>query len=158
MSDYGFVYVMQNDAMNGVYKIGFTTRPVHKRAEELSIGTGVPDSYSPAYYLETSEVRLLERRVHESLLRYRTNPFREFFRCPLKMIIEEIRNQAEDRLAEYVSDMAQEAFRPGSIDSKNPLWFERTLYHTDAFNELKWLRQPRNNMRGLFAIDTSEVE
>ena len=158
MSDFGFVYVMQNDAMNGVYKIGFTTRPVFKRAEELSLGTGVPDRYSPAYYLETSEVRLLERRVHEALLGYRTNPFREFFRCPLKMIIETIRAEAEDALAEYISDMAEEAFRPGSIDPENPLWFERSLYHTDCFDDLKTARKPRNNMRGIFALDISGVK
>lgn len=158
MSDYGFVYVMQNDAMNGVYKIGYTTRPVFKRAEELSIGTGVPESYSPAYYLETSEVRLLEKRAHEVLMKYRINPFREFFRCPLRIIIECIRHQTEDELAEYVSDMAEEALRPGSISPEDPVWFERSLYHPDAFAEFESMKLPGRRMRGLFALDVSEVE
>lgn len=158
MSDYGFVYVMQSDAMNGVYKVGYTTRSVFKRAEELSLGTGVPDSYSPAYYLESSEVRLLERRVHQSLLNYRVSPFREFFRCPMRLIIECIREQTEDRLAEYISDMAEEALRPGSISPKNPVWFERSLYHTDAFAEFESMRLPGQRMRGVFALDLSEVK
>lgn len=158
MSDYGFVYVMQNDAMDGIYKIGVTSRPVFKRAEELSIGTGVPAPYSPAYYLETSEARILEKRVHEALASYRTNPFREFFRCPLKMVIEEIRAQCEDALAEYVSDMAEEAMRPGSIDRHNPLWFEKSLYHPEAFGEADEIKAPKITMKGLFVLDVSEVE
>jgi len=158
MSDFGFVYVMQNDAMDGIYKIGRTSRPVFRRAEELSIGTGVPEPYSPAYYLETSEAQILERRVHESLKEYRTNPLREFFRCPLKMIIEEIRAQCEDGLAEYVSDMAQEAIRPGCIDKRNPLWFEKSLYHPEAFTEAGHESSTKKTMKDFFILDVSEVE
>lgn len=153
MSDYGFVYVMHNFAMNGVYKIGFTTRSVFKRAEELSAGTGVADDYSPAYYLETSAVRELEYMVHADLVDYRINPAREFFRCPLSMAIWSIRKNTEDGLAEYISDMALEALNPGQVDPHSPLWFESSLYHPDqiaAFSQ----GEPRTNPRTkLFQID-----
>lgn len=158
MADYGFVYIMQNDLMSGIYKIGVTSRQVFKRAEELSSATGVAERYSPAYYLETSEAKLLESRVHKELQEYRINPAREFFRCPMRIAIDAIRNHAEDRLAEYVSDMAMEALNPGSVDHKNPLWFERHLYFEDGLCEIAKMRCPAKHYGNLVVVDVPGVE
>lgn len=135
----GFVYILQNDAMDGVYKIGFTERSPHVRCDELSkAGTAVPRDFSVAYYADTSEPRTLERDTHEALFSFRVDPFSEFFRCPLKMIIETIREQSDDLINEYLSDMAEEALEPGSFAGPCALWFEKSLY---SANDLKRLEK-----------------
>lgn len=124
----GFVYVLQHDAMPGVYKIGMTMRSPHQRAAELSSVTGVPGEFNVACYVEVENPRSIERLIHESLGGSRVEG-KEFFRCPLSEIITCI-SSLDDRLSEYFSDIGIEARGPGSINPFKPLWFEQCLHDT----------------------------
>lgn len=77
----GYVYVMVNPAMNGVVKIGMTTKHPDERAKELSSATGVAMPYIVIYKREFQNCALAERLVHSILEEKgcRVNNNREFF-------------------------------------------------------------------------------
>lgn len=129
-SEYGFVYVLHSPSMPGVYKVGMTERSPNLRARELSKFTGVPEDYEVVFYAEFERAREAEMAAHLSLSKYRVNDGREFFRCPLGLIIQTIEGDGEF-LSSYVSDLALEAKNPGSIFPCAPLSFEACL-HADG--------------------------
>src|SRR5579884_197675 len=75
----GFVYILTNDIMPGLVKIGLTTALPEDRAKEL-FNTGVPNPFNVAFRAITSWPKAVERRTHQLLKRHRVNPKREFFR------------------------------------------------------------------------------
>lgn len=78
-SNYGFVYVLRNECMPGIYKIGMTDRAPSQRAEELSSGTAVPTAFDVVCFAETKEDVKAEREIHARLAEFRVEPNREFF-------------------------------------------------------------------------------
>ena len=74
----GFVYVMQNEAMPGLVKIGLTTRLAEDRAQEL-FTTGLPAPFEVVFRSLTSDPQALEKEVHEQLKGRRVKSNREFF-------------------------------------------------------------------------------
>jgi len=84
----GWVYVLSNPAMPGIYKIGMTTTTPEIRAREVSQGTGVPLPYvvELAYFSESP--RNDEAEIHECLDVRRLASNREFFKCDLEEIID----------------------------------------------------------------------
>lgn len=79
MSTHGFVYMLMNDLMPHVVKIGCTERSPHLRAEELSKSTGVPGPFKIVCYIEVPDHQGVERRMHNWLRGSRVSPNREFF-------------------------------------------------------------------------------
>jgi T5orf172 domain len=75
----GWVYILANDSMPGLLKIGYTIRTPQERARELSSATGVPKPFRVAYAWETKNPKALEASVHIRLDRFRVNGNREFF-------------------------------------------------------------------------------
>ena len=47
----GFIYILSNVSMPGVYKVGLTTNSVRQRAQELA-STGVPTEFTQSAYLK----------------------------------------------------------------------------------------------------------
>lgn len=93
INTYGFVYILANMYMPGIYKVGMTTRSPRARAEEISSATGVPEGFDVLYYAEVLNPAMEERRVHAELDEYRINDGREFFAVDPDVIIEAIRNE-----------------------------------------------------------------
>jgi len=77
---YGFIYVLANDAMPGIVKIGMTERAPRARVEELSAATAVPIPFTLELYAEVADPFCVEQRVHEFFRESRVNDGREFFR------------------------------------------------------------------------------
>lgn len=75
----GFVYLLTNEYMPDVYKIGCTERAPHARAAELSASTGVPAPFKVFCYIEVTDCHAVERQMHEWLKHCRISPNREFF-------------------------------------------------------------------------------
>lgn len=78
----GFVYLLSNDLMPGVYKIGFTARNPDKRAKELSEQYGLPVSFNVVDYWRTKDPYIVEQRIHEELASFRKGG--EFFEIDLE--------------------------------------------------------------------------
>lgn len=94
----GFVYVMTNEAMPGLVKIGFTTIDADTRARDLSSASGVPIPFQVEYVMETESPDWLEFCVHESLGTTRLNPNREFFRVTVDQAADAIERAAQSEI------------------------------------------------------------
>lgn len=79
MSTRGFIYVLENESMPGIVKVGMTTRLPESRAAELYT-TGVPTPFTIAMAVEVSNVDVYERYAHAELSEYRISDSREFFK------------------------------------------------------------------------------
>lgn len=82
----GWVYVLANESMPGVYKIGMTTSTPEKRAKEISSSTGVPTPFVVISEYRSNSPCEHEKEVHNMLARYRVNQGREFFKTDLNTI------------------------------------------------------------------------
>lgn len=76
----GWVYVLTNEAMPGLVKIGLTTRTPKERAAELSSSSGVPLPFTVAWARAVSDCATVETAVHRMLDDKRINGKRESFR------------------------------------------------------------------------------
>ena len=75
----GFLYILSHPHMPGLLKIGFTTRPVEERVQELSSSTGVPGAFTPEAYFISDSPEAHEAEVFRLLSPHRL-PGKEFFR------------------------------------------------------------------------------
>ncbi|KVL59283.1 hypothetical protein WT01_15760 [Burkholderia cepacia] len=83
---FGFVYVLGNRAMPGVYKVGYTERSPSLRCDELSRSTSVPCAFDLICYAEYAQAHAREQEIHHRLADVRFSPDREFFKCDLVRI------------------------------------------------------------------------
>lgn len=76
----GIVYVLSNDAMPGLIKIGRTSGDgVGRRVAELSRSTGVPLPFKVEVARSVHDAVLVEKALHVAFSPERINPVREFF-------------------------------------------------------------------------------
>lgn len=75
----GYVYVLSNEAMPGIVKIGMTQRHPDTRLREINAATGVLPFRIEAV-IESRNARWTEKAVHEKLVGRRVNERREFFK------------------------------------------------------------------------------
>lgn len=94
----GFVYVLSNESMPGLVKIGMTTRDPDVRLREINSATGVLPFVIEAV-IASRDAKWTEREVHERLALRRVNKSREFFRIEIpeakKTIFEVARQQRQ---------------------------------------------------------------
>ena len=128
----GYVYILENDAMPGLIKIGKTSRDSIERARELSATTGIPTPFKVAFELSSEKYEKLEREMHSRLADYRVASNREFFKYPvdrainlLKKLDTEKQNEigSEDlsskkNLITRVSDFFKQFLRPRTKPEK----------------------------------------
>lgn len=77
----GYVYVLTNEAMPGLVKIGRSKHAAGARAKQIYKGdTGVPLPFDVDFECLFDDCIEGEALVHEELQDYRINPNREFFR------------------------------------------------------------------------------
>lgn len=125
----GWVYVLSNEAMPGIFKIGMTTTTPEVRAREVSQGTGVPMPYVVEHAFHSYNPKQDETEIHELLAEYRLNPNREFFKCDMEIILDAFMCQGlVDR------DTSVEAL----ADNCNVITFEKKgrLNLVDLFDEI----------------------
>lgn len=75
------IYVLTNEAMHGLVKIGLTQN-LEQRIRELSTPTGVPLPFECHYAAEVPDHVKVEGLLHQLFSEHRVNPRREFFRIP----------------------------------------------------------------------------
>lgn len=75
----GYVYVLVNDSLPGTVKIGYTSRAIKERINELS-DTGIPSDYMEYFMKFVEDAPAVEEAIHVRLFGNRTNMDREFFK------------------------------------------------------------------------------
>lgn len=75
----GIVYLVVNEWMDGLAKIGTPERDVVARMRDLSRGTAVPGPFECFYAVQLENAVSLERALHSAFADVRL-PGREFFR------------------------------------------------------------------------------
>ena len=82
------IYVLTNEAMPGIVKIGLTTDSVESRITQLSSATGVPLPFECYFAAEVTDCNKLEKTLHQLFSDGRVNPKREFFKIdPEKVVL-----------------------------------------------------------------------
>jgi len=79
MAYYGFVYVLSNEIMPDIYKIGYTEKSPMQRASDLS-NTSIPTPYKVLCYGELEDAMTFERMLHDDYKESRVAGNREFFK------------------------------------------------------------------------------
>lgn len=102
----GWVYVLSNPCMPGIYKVGMTTTSPEIRARELSSATGVPAPFKIEAAFYTHSPLESEKEVHEVLSEWRVNDSREFFELSLGEIIHACSQSCEAQVGESVESIA----------------------------------------------------
>lgn len=74
-----YVYVLSNEAMPGLVKIGFTTTSIEQRIKELDV-TSVPLPFQCFYAAEIDDCKSVEKKLHVIFSDKRIRQNREFFR------------------------------------------------------------------------------
>lgn len=92
----GYVYILINDAMPGLVKIGCTKRSPEERKRELSRWTGIPLDFSVAYEIFSSDMKMLEKTIHKKLDSCRVNKNKEFFKCDIDFAIASLSKIAQE--------------------------------------------------------------
>lgn len=92
MQEAGWVYLLMNPSMNGLIKIGKTTRDPDDRVQELSGVTGVPTPFVLVYKAYFTNCHNAESYIHTLLetQQYRLSNNREFFTAPIDVGINAI--------------------------------------------------------------------
>lgn len=103
----GWVYILSNESMPGLIKIGQSAADPELRAYELHT-TGVPSKFHIEYKGLFNNYAVLERQIHLHLRDYRHKDNREFFRMCPSDAISAIREVAQIE-AKY-EEMSQENF------------------------------------------------
>lgn len=74
-----WVYILSNDSIPGMVKIGYTKLTPEERAKQISIGAGVPTPFKVEFAFKCHEGEFLENEIHKYLDSYRISNNREFF-------------------------------------------------------------------------------
>lgn len=81
------IYVLTNEAMPGLVKIGFT-ETLEDRIKTLSAHSGVPLAFECFYAAEVDDMKRVEKILHQLFAEHRVNPKREFFKLdPEKVVL-----------------------------------------------------------------------
>jgi len=104
----GYVYILSNQSMPGLVKIGKTTRDVFTRATEL-FQTGVPTPFDVEHYVASPDCHTLENTMHALFDAARVSGSREFFICSNPTVACDAldayhRQQVNDWLGEFLPD------------------------------------------------------
>lgn len=82
------VYLLTNESMPGLVKIGLTTDSVESRISQLNAHTGVPLPFECYFAAEVNDCAKLEKTLHQLFSDSRVNPKREFFKVdPEKVVL-----------------------------------------------------------------------
>ena len=91
----GWIYILSNKTMPGLFKIGHTKNNVDDRAREISRATGVPIPFEVEWAFNCYDSEVLEKEIHRAFDSYRYSSNREFFEISLKEAKETISRLGE---------------------------------------------------------------
>jgi len=98
----GIIYIARNDRHeDGIYKIGKTENfNIERRMDQLTNETSnLGKFYSKAHFI-VDDLDFCESRIHKKLNEFRIQNNREFFKCGISKIIQEIKSLLGDKIKE----------------------------------------------------------
>ncbi len=137
----GFVYVLTNDYMPGVVKIGYTAQSIKERLKELD-KTGTPWPFRCHFAIETERYKEIEKLVHEAFAGYRVRENREFFKISPEKAVAALRISGAKELMlddEAVDENGNTIINPKSSEI-NKKRFDFEKYGIPAGAELNFTR------------------
>ncbi len=128
--------------MPGLVKIGCTQRDSRARAKKLYT-TGVPTPFEVAFEVFSDDHETLEDRMHTQLSEFRSNGDREFFRYPLKDVIN-LLIQLNGQSAQSESSFSAISIL-GRLKEHYPLWIDPSIADVQIVqtDERVWLEITR---------------
>lgn len=79
----GWIYILSNRTMPGLFKIGHTKNNPEDRAKEISRATGVPIPFEIEWAFNCYDSDMLEKEIHRALDSFRYTSNKEFFEISL---------------------------------------------------------------------------
>jgi len=117
-----FLYIISNESMPGMIKVGRTSTSVEQRMGELNT-TGIPTKFEIEVVFSVSNSKEAEKKAHTSLKRYRVSKQREFFKVPVTTAIK--------KLIQDVDSLAVHKAREG-LNVKNIIDFHEKKKRKEA--------------------------
>jgi hypothetical protein len=120
----GFIYILRNEAIPGLLKIGYSVKFPEVRVDEL-FTTGVPEPFKLAYYCIAENADKLEPVVHRTLSPHRHRNNREFFRVELEAAVQSIKNLCEPEYEWFempIQPKAQSVSQSTASDQQVPFY------------------------------------
>jgi hypothetical protein len=111
----GVVYVLENEAMPGIFKIGMTFN-LQNRIAQMNNSTSIPLPFRCMYAALVEDPVFVEQQLHAAFAPHRVSPRREFFRMPPECIIAAIELVAIEVVqpTSVATDIAYRPNGPGS--------------------------------------------
>jgi hypothetical protein len=158
--NHGFIYILSNASMPGVYKVGLTTNSVRQRAQELA-STGVPTEFraEKIFEIEDHHLRTIEQRCHITLKNKNYHHGKEFFKAPLSLVVEivedtihEITRQKKPDLIGLAAQRATEREREQTIAR---LQIEKEMLRKKIDQETSEHTERQTQQRSIFSNNAS---
>ena len=141
-----FVYILINEAMPGLIKIGRTTTSVKQRISELNQPAGIPLPFTCYYAARVEDCAKVERKLHEAFGDHRVRDRREFFRlsphraqAALELAALEDVTPREEIIDEYPEDAAMGLIR----ETKRRILTTFTQYQVPLGSRLQFTKDSR---------------
>lgn len=100
----GYVYILTNEAMPGLVKIGKTTRDPGVRAKEISDATGVPIPFRVYDFFSCPDCNELEDAAHGAMADRRVSQNREFFAVDVYVAAECLRQLHQEQIERWLEE------------------------------------------------------
>lgn len=121
MAEEGIVYVLSNEAMPGLVKIGLTGRKdLTERLNEL-YNTSVPVPFTCEYACRVKDCEAVENALHQAFSTGRVNPSREFFRVSINRIIPLLKIMQIEEITTTVSEDLNKNVSQSDIQAANTM-------------------------------------
>ena len=133
----GIVYVLSHKAIPNLLKIGFTTRSIEERVQELS-STGVPGKYTAELYFQTDDAAQFEMLLHRVLREFRYE--KEFFKVDIQTVISAVHaliNENKFNLYKFHGNASHLATTKEQISEERRIRNERQKRINDQAKELR---------------------
>jgi hypothetical protein len=125
---FGYIYILSNPSMPGVFKIGLTTNSVKRRIQELNT-TGIPKSFRAEKIFQIREIHLrnVEQLAHKKLKNKDLHHGKEFFEGLLTDCVQAVEDAIYEITNEHQVDLIGEAKERAEAERRKKELNERIL-------------------------------
>jgi hypothetical protein len=148
----GIIYVLSHKAMPDLLKIGYTSRKIEERVQELS-STGVPGKYRIELYFQADDAPQFELLLHKTLREFHFE--KEFFKADIGTVIRAVHGLISEnrfQLYKFHGESSHLATTRVQIAEEQRIRDERRNRLDERAKELrdKYLHKTYDELRGQY--------